>query len=164
MTENGRHRVAPADGPEDGRVRSVTVDGRGVAPASCGARLGALDNRCPHQGGPLGEGSIEKGLLRCPWHGYDPISGQARGELTYVGIRHEGAAACAYGNLTGRPAECVAIAGPGRRTCLPGSTTWPSRPPPSTAEATTPSRPRSPSGTRLTAAAWRTWCCPMKSS
>ena len=29
------------------------------------------DNRCPHQGGPLGEGSIENGLLRCPWHGYD---------------------------------------------------------------------------------------------
>jgi hypothetical protein len=32
---------------------------------------GALENRCPHQGGPLGEGSIENGWLRCPWHGYD---------------------------------------------------------------------------------------------
>ena len=30
-----------------------------------------LDNRCPHQGGPLGEGTIEGCLLRCPWHGYD---------------------------------------------------------------------------------------------
>ncbi len=41
-------------------------------------RVGALDNRCPHQGGPLGEGSIEKGLLRCPWHGYDydPVTGE----------------------------------------------------------------------------------------
>ena len=31
----------------------------------------------PHQGGPLGEGSIEDGWLRCPWHGYDydPITG-----------------------------------------------------------------------------------------
>ena len=36
-----------------------------------GDGYGALDNRCPHQGGPLGEGSIENGLLRCPWHGYD---------------------------------------------------------------------------------------------
>ena len=45
--------------------------------ARCGGRLGALENRCPHQGGPLGEGSIEKGLLRCPWHGYDydPLTG-----------------------------------------------------------------------------------------
>ena len=42
----------------------------------------AMDNRCPHQGGPLGEGSIETGndgqcWLRCPWHGwdFDPTTG-----------------------------------------------------------------------------------------
>src|SRR5947208_14645755 len=72
------HRVDAADVPADGRVRSVTVDGRSVALSRCAGRLGALENHCPHQGGPLGEGSIEKGLLRCPWHGYDydPITGQ----------------------------------------------------------------------------------------
>jgi len=77
MTANW-HRVDEVDVPADGRVRSVVVDGRSIALARCGARLGALENRCPHQGGPLGEGSIEKGLLRCPWHGYDydPITGQ----------------------------------------------------------------------------------------
>ena len=32
---------------------------------------GCVGNACPHQGGPLGEGSIEGGWLRCPWHGYD---------------------------------------------------------------------------------------------
>ncbi len=40
---------------------------------------------------------------------------EQRGELTYIGIRHEGAAAfaaSAYGKLTGRPAACFAIAGP----------------------------------------------------
>ena len=195
MAENGWHRVDPADVPDDGRVRSVTVGGRSVALSRCGARLGALENRCPHQGGPLGEGSIEKGLLRCPWHGYDydPISGlppegfsdgvatypveqredgvfvrvpapephvrtvadvlvetlvawgvrhvfgmvghsnlgfaealrraEDRGELTYLGIRHEGAAAfaaSAYGKLTGRPAACFAIAGPGSTNLLTG--------------------------------------------
>src|SRR5437773_11231835 len=70
MTESW-HRVAAVDVPDDGRVRAVVVDGRSVALARCGERLGALENRCPHQGGPLGEGSIEKGWLRCPWHGYD---------------------------------------------------------------------------------------------
>src|SRR5256714_11288171 len=72
------HRVDPVDVPGDGRVRSVVVDGRTVALARCGVSLGALDNRCPHQGGPLGEGSIENGWLRCPWHGYDydPLTGQ----------------------------------------------------------------------------------------
>jgi thiamine pyrophosphate-dependent acetolactate synthase large subunit-like protein/nitrite reductase/ring-hydroxylating ferredoxin subunit len=194
MTANW-HRVDEVDVPADGRVRSVVVDGRSIALARCGARLGALENRCPHQGGPLGEGSIEKGLLRCPWHGYDydPITGQPpegfsdsvtsypvderddgvyvqlpeprqptrtvadvlvetlvahgishvfgmvghsnlgfaeamrraeeRGELTYVGIRHEGAAsfaASAYGKLTGRPAACFAIAGPGSTNLLTG--------------------------------------------
>src|SRR5215216_1549544 len=78
MAGDGWHRIDPVDVPDDGRVRSVVVDGRTVAMARCGARFGALDNRCPHQGGPLGEGSIEKGLLRCPWHGfdYDPITGR----------------------------------------------------------------------------------------
>ena len=49
-----------------------------MALARCGARVGALENRCPHQGGPFGEGSIESGSLRCPWHGYDyvPLTGR----------------------------------------------------------------------------------------
>lgn len=37
-------------------------------------------------------------------------------ELKYYGIRHEGAAAfaaSAYGKLTGKPAACLTIAGPG---------------------------------------------------
>ncbi|WP_442914032.1 Rieske (2Fe-2S) protein [Kribbella sp. NBC_00359] len=63
MTTNW-HRVDEVDVPADGRVRSVVVDGRSIALARCEARLGALENRCPHQGGPLGEGSIETGLLR----------------------------------------------------------------------------------------------------
>ena len=65
------HRIDEADLPAEGRIRSVVVDGRSVAVSRCGGHLGALENRCPHQGGPLGEGSIEKGWLRCPWHGYD---------------------------------------------------------------------------------------------
>jgi len=193
------HRVRPEDVPDEGRVRSVTVDGRSIAITRCGGRLGALENHCPHQGGPLGEGSIEQGLLRCPWHGYDydPVTGappgalaehlddrvpayevhegedgvrvrlphhvppgrtvadvlvetlvahgvdtvfgmvghsnlgfadalrraEDRGEVRYVGIRHEGAAAFAasgYGKLTGRPAACFAIAGPGSTNLLTG--------------------------------------------
>src|SRR4051795_8835281 len=189
------HRVADDDLPQEGRVRSVVVDGRSIALSRCGGTYGALENRCPHQGGPLGEGSIEQGWLRCPWHGYDydPATGrppegfsdgvpsldvdarsdgvyvtladrpppartvadvlvetlvawgvraffgmvghsnlgfaealrraEARGELTFVGVRHEGAAAfaaSAYGKLTGRPAACVAIAGPGSTNLLTG--------------------------------------------
>jgi pyruvate oxidase len=62
----------------EGRVMTVTVGRRSLALTNCDGTYGALDNRCPHQGGPLGEGSIEKGWLRCPWHGYDydPATGE----------------------------------------------------------------------------------------
>ena len=45
------------------------------------------------------------------------------GRLTYIGIRHEGAAAfaaSAYGKLTGKPAACLTIAGPGATNLLTG--------------------------------------------
>lgn len=72
------HRVAEVGDLADGRVRTVQAGHRSVALTRVGDRYGALDNRCPHQGGPLGEGSIEGGLLRCPWHGYDydPLTGK----------------------------------------------------------------------------------------
>jgi thiamine pyrophosphate-dependent acetolactate synthase large subunit-like protein/nitrite reductase/ring-hydroxylating ferredoxin subunit len=187
--------VADLDELPEGRVKTAVAGLRSVALTHWRGRYAALDNRCPHQGGPLGEGAIEKGWLRCPWHGYDydPLTGsppagfsdapgcfpvevredgvyvavederphertvadvmvetmanwgvthvfgmvghsnlgfadalrrlEAVGRLTYIGIRHEGAAsfaASAYGKLTGRPAACFAIAGPGSTNMLTG--------------------------------------------
>jgi pyruvate oxidase len=190
------HRILDAEALPPGRVVAVTVGTHSYAVSHVDGRYGALDNRCPHQGGPLGEGTIEGGVLRCPWHGYDydPVSGQppgqfgdcvpahpvelrgdelwvalpddraphvrtmsdaiaetlvawgvdtvfgmvghsnlgmadalrrraGDGELQYIGIRHEGAAAfaaSAYGKLTGRPAACLTIAGPGATNLLTG--------------------------------------------
>jgi thiamine pyrophosphate-dependent acetolactate synthase large subunit-like protein/nitrite reductase/ring-hydroxylating ferredoxin subunit len=183
---------------DEGRVTTVVAGGRAVCIVHGeGGRWSALDNRCPHQGGPLGDGQLEDGYLICPWHAYqyDPVSGEpppgfrdiatpyavrdveglptalevevptvepsttlmdqvvdvlcdwgldacfgmvghsnlgladalrkaeADGRLTYVGIRHEGAAAfaaSAYGKLTGRPAACFSIAGPGATNLLTG--------------------------------------------
>lgn len=81
----------------EGRVTSVTCGHRTLCMTRFEGEYGALDNRCPHQGGPLGEGSIENGLLRCPWHGwdYDPITGKAPGfddgvETFPVQVREDG--------------------------------------------------------------------------
>jgi len=183
------------EAPEKGRVQTVTAGHRSLALSRFEGSLCALDNRCPHQGGPLGEGSIENGWLRCPWHGWDyhPCTGkppggyddgvdtfaveerddgiyvevpeedvrtrtvsdvmvetmlewgvhdvfgmvghsnlgladalrvqEAKGHLRFFGVRHEGAAAfaaSAYAKLTGNPAACLSIAGPGATNLLTG--------------------------------------------
>ncbi len=188
-------KVLELDELPEGRVKPVTCVHRTVCMTRFEGAYAALDNKCPHQGGPLGEGSIENGWLRCPWHGWDfhPTTGNSpeglddgvetfpvevrddgvyvelpeedthvrtssdvmaetlrdwgikhvfgmvghsnlgfadamrrlekAGELNFFGIRHEGAAAfaaSAYGKLTGRPAACFAIAGPGATNLLTG--------------------------------------------
>ena len=48
---------------------------------------------------------------------------EADGRMTYIGVRHEGSAAfaaSAYAKLTGRPAACLAIAGPGATNLMTG--------------------------------------------
>ena len=194
-------KVAERDELPEGRVKAVTVGTRTLALVHYDGQYAAMDNRCPHQGGPLGEGAIEQGVdgkcwLRCPWHGwdFDPLTGRppgghedtgqalfpvdvrddgvyvavettvphattvtdvmaqtmvnwgvtrvfgmvghsnlgladalrrqtSAGKLGYIGIRHEGAAAFAcsgYAKLTGRPAACLTIAGPGATNLLTG--------------------------------------------
>ena len=194
-------RVADVQDLPEGRVKSVTPRNQSICLSHFNGRWAAMDNRCPHQGGPLGEGSIEQGAdgqcwIRCPWHGwdFDPLTGKppgghedsgqtlypveirgdavfvglapeaehqrtvtdvmaetmvawgvkrvfgmvghsnlgladairrrvGGGEVGYVGVRHEGAAAfaaSAYGKLTGRPAACLTIAGPGATNLITG--------------------------------------------
>jgi thiamine pyrophosphate-dependent acetolactate synthase large subunit-like protein/nitrite reductase/ring-hydroxylating ferredoxin subunit len=194
------HRVLGPEELEEGRVVTVTAETVSIALSRFEGRYGALNNHCPHQGGPLGEGSIEKGAegkcwLRCPWHGWDfnPLTGEspgahgdhietypveeredgiyvglprepvhertigdllaeslanwgithvfgmvghsnlgmadglrrqeADGRMKFIGVRHEGAAAfacSAYAKLTGRPAACLTIAGPGATNLITG--------------------------------------------
>ena len=204
MTGNGDltwHKVAELDEVPNGRAKTVTAQTVSMALVHFDGQYAAMDNKCPHQGGPLGEGSIEKGVddkcwLRCPWHGwdFDPLTGkppgghedtgqdmfpvevrddgvyvgleppperertitdvmaetmvnwgvkrvfgmvghsnlgladairvqEVEGNISYIGIRHEGAAAFAcsgYAKLSGRPAACLAIAGPGATNLLTG--------------------------------------------
>ncbi len=202
MTESLEwHRVADTDELPEGRVKTVAAGTQSMALVHVDGAYYAMDNRCPHQGGPLGEGSIESGAdgqcwLRCPWHGWDfdpktglppgghedtgqetfpvelrddgvyvGISAEAKrertvtdvmaetminwgvtsvfgmvghsnlgladslrlqaedGRLNYYGIRHEGAAsfACSgYAKLTGKPAACLTIAGPGATNLMTG--------------------------------------------
>lgn len=56
--------VAPGTG------KIVVVDRREIALFNVGGTFYALDNTCPHQGGPLAEGWIEDETVTCPWHAW----------------------------------------------------------------------------------------------
>ena len=51
-----------------GGCRVVQAAGRSVAVFNVDGELCAIDNTCPHQGGPLGEGDLEGDVITCPWH------------------------------------------------------------------------------------------------
>lgn len=53
-----------------GQAAEVTVGDRAVAVINVGGTFHAVDNRCPHRGGPLGQGFVEGAQVSCPWHNY----------------------------------------------------------------------------------------------
>ncbi len=50
--------------------RSVRVAGRDIAIFNLGDRFLAIDNRCPHKGGPLSEGIVSGNTVVCPLHAW----------------------------------------------------------------------------------------------
>jgi NAD(P)H-dependent nitrite reductase small subunit len=49
----------------------VTIDGTEIALFRVAERVYAIQNRCPHRGGPLIRGFLEDGpAVRCPMHGW----------------------------------------------------------------------------------------------
>lgn len=180
---------------EEGKTQTLFAGNKTLVVSKLDGTIGIIDNACPHMGGPLGEGTVENGFIKCPWHGYEfhvctgkspegfndevatynfeiredglyveveePIEHvttisdvmvetminwgvntvfgmvghsnlgladamrleEEKGRLNFIGIRHEGAAsfaASAYGKLTGKPAACLTIAGPGATNLYTG--------------------------------------------
>lgn len=55
--------------PGDDDVATGRIGDTRVAVTSDGGTLGALAATCSHLGGPLDEGDVADGCVRCPWHG-----------------------------------------------------------------------------------------------
>ena len=100
------YKAADPDELPEGRVKTAPCGHVTACLTHYEGQYAALENHCPHQGGPLGEGSIENGMLRCPWHGwdFDPITGkppggfddgvetfpvEVRDDGVYIGIEEE---------------------------------------------------------------------------
>jgi nitrite reductase/ring-hydroxylating ferredoxin subunit len=52
---------------EGGKV--VEADGQRIAVFNIGGSYYAIENTCPHRGGPLAEGMVTGEEVICPWHG-----------------------------------------------------------------------------------------------
>ncbi len=65
--------------PAEGRAKEFFFEGKPVCVARLNGSLVALDNVCPHRGGPLSDGVILDGKIVCPWHGwqFDLITGMS---------------------------------------------------------------------------------------
>lgn len=62
--------VAKTSDLAPGEAKAVTIAGREIALFNVDGAFYALDNFCPHQGGPLAEGYIEGATVTCPWHAW----------------------------------------------------------------------------------------------
>src|SRR6476469_3338469 len=51
-----------------GGCLSVTVEKHPIAIFVYDSKVYAVDNRCPHMGFPLSQGTVKDGILTCHWH------------------------------------------------------------------------------------------------
>jgi 3-phenylpropionate/trans-cinnamate dioxygenase ferredoxin subunit len=61
--------VASADDLSEGEARVFEVGGEWVALCKVKGGIYALEDRCTHDDGPLGEGSLDGFTIECPRHG-----------------------------------------------------------------------------------------------
>lgn len=64
-------KIAKTSEVIEGEGKSVEVGDQQIALFKVKNSYHAIDNICPHQGGPLSQGCIEEGIVMCPWHGWE---------------------------------------------------------------------------------------------
>jgi nitrite reductase/ring-hydroxylating ferredoxin subunit len=66
---------------KEGCGKRIEAFGRTIALFKDGGAVYAIDDTCPHRGGPLHQGDVEMGAAICPLHGWaiDLATGTMRG-------------------------------------------------------------------------------------
>jgi NAD(P)H-dependent nitrite reductase small subunit len=64
-------KVAQASEIPAGQGKCIEVEGKRIAIFNVDGTYHAIDDVCPHQGGPLSEGEISGTVVTCPWHGWE---------------------------------------------------------------------------------------------
>lgn len=61
-------KAGPTSGLAPGRSKTIYAEGREVGVYNVKGEFFAIDNICPHAGGPLADGQIEGEAVYCPYH------------------------------------------------------------------------------------------------
>ena len=71
-------KVAQKSEVKEGQGKLVSINGKELALFNIKGEFFAIDNTCPHRGGPLAEGWLEENTVTCPLHGwqFDVKTGQ----------------------------------------------------------------------------------------
>jgi len=71
-------RIAQVDSIPLREGRAVQIAGHDIAVFNLGNRFLAVENKCPHRGGPLADGIVSGGNVVCPLHAWkvDLASGE----------------------------------------------------------------------------------------
>ncbi|MGH7830437.1 MAG: Rieske (2Fe-2S) protein [Candidatus Binatia bacterium] len=85
-----------SEAPSEG-AKLVTLDQQEIAIIRCDGDFYAVENRCPHKGGPLGLGPVKNGIITCPWHRFRfelasgrSVTNQAMRAITYRVVVEQG--------------------------------------------------------------------------
>ncbi len=65
------HKLCAATEITSGKSKPFTVEGTHIAVFHHEDGFYAVDNRCPHMGYPMSEGSVRDGVLICHWHHWE---------------------------------------------------------------------------------------------
>lgn len=63
-------RITPVDNIPPREGRSMMLAGRDIAIFNLGDRFAAIENKCPHGGGPLADGIVGGSTVTCPLHNW----------------------------------------------------------------------------------------------
>ena len=65
------HKLCAVADVEEGESKPFTIEGTHLALFKDAGEFHAVDNRCPHMGYPMSEGSVRDGVLICHWHHWE---------------------------------------------------------------------------------------------
>jgi nitrite reductase/ring-hydroxylating ferredoxin subunit len=83
-------KVASAEEIPPGSAKLVEVEGKRIAVFNADGRFYAIDDTCPHRGGPLSEGELEGEVVTCPWHHstFNVTTGAVLSQPAQRGVTH----------------------------------------------------------------------------